>query len=273
MLRKKRGQYILIQRMSLAFLLSLLTLGPMLFAETVPVRHMQGTAHGFLVIKSLEGVIVATGDSIQVAHADRVFSHLIFHFRDGSIDDETTVFSQRGHFQLIRDHHIQRGPSFPKPIDLLVEASSGQITSRSIGSDGKVKITQEHLDLPPDVANGLTLTLLENLRSDTPETKVSMVAPTSKPRLITLSVKPDGEQTFLVGGVHRKAIDFDIKIEFGGFTGVVAPLIGKQPADPHVWILGGEAPAFIREEGQLYEGGPIWRIEQISPEFSHVRAH
>jgi hypothetical protein len=37
----------------------------------------------------------------------------------------------------------------------------------------------------------------------------------------------------------------------------------------HIWILGGASPASIREEGQLYEGGPIWRIEQISPEFAH----
>jgi hypothetical protein len=44
-------------------------------------------------------------------------------------------------------------------------------------------------------------------------------------------------------------------------------MIGKQPPDYHIWILPGTAPAFIREEGPLYEGGPIWHIEQISPEF------
>jgi hypothetical protein len=26
-------------------------------------------------------------------------------------------------------------------------------------------------------------------------------------------------------------------------------------------------PAFIREEGQLYQGGPLWRIQQISAAF------
>jgi hypothetical protein len=30
---------------------------------------------------------------------------------------------------------------------------------------------------------------------------------------------------------------------------------------------GGDAPAFIKEEGQFYEGGPIWRIELVSPIF------
>jgi hypothetical protein len=33
-------------------------------------------------------------------------------------------------------------------------------------------------------------------------------------------------------------------------------MIGKQPADYHIRILEGTAPAFIREEGQFYEGGP-----------------
>ena len=44
-------------------------------------------------------------------------------------------------------------------------------------------------------------------------------------------------------------------------------MTGKQPPDIHVWIHGGNAPAFLREEGQFYEGGPLWRIELVSPVF------
>jgi len=40
--------------------------------------------------------------------------------------------------------------------------------------------------------------------------------------------------------------------------------MGKQPADTHVWVLGGEAPAFVKAEGPLYVGGPIWRIQLAS---------
>ncbi len=47
----------------------------------------------------------------------------------------------------------------------------------------------------------------------------------------------------------------EIKIELGGVTGMVAPLIGKQPPDIQIWIIGGEAPAFVKEEGFLYQGG------------------
>jgi len=32
-----------------------------------------------------------------------------------------------------------------------------------------------------------------------------------------------------------------------------------------VWILGGDAPAFVKAEQALYIGGPVWRIELASP--------
>lgn len=238
-------------------------LGGKLDADPVPVRHAQGSAHGFLALKTLDGKSIAVGDATQIVDGDRIISRVIFRFRDRSIDDDTTVFSQRGVFRLISDHHIQRGPSFPKPMDVLIEALTGQITSR--GADGKIR--HDHLDLPPDVSNGLPPNLLLNVLPSTPETTLSFVAPTEKPRLIHVSVKPAGEVPFTIGGIKRTAVDFLLHVELGGITGIVAPLIGKQPADYHIWILPGTSPAFIREEGQLYEGGPIWRVEQISPEF------
>lgn len=239
--------------------------GANLRADPVPVRHPQGSAHGFLALRTLEGTRIATGDVTQIVHGDRVTSRLIFRFRDGSTDDDTTVFSQRGTFRLISDHHIQRGPSFPKPMDILIDALTGEITSHA----KKGGVRRDHIDLPVDVSNGLPPNLLMNLLPSDPETKLSFVAPTEKPRLIYLSIKPTGEVPFMVGGSKRKAIDYLLHVELGGITGVVAPIIGKQPADYHIWILGGASPAFIREEGQLYEGGPVWRVEQISPEFPH----
>jgi hypothetical protein len=231
--------------------------------ESIKVRHPQGSAHGFVVLKTLEGTRIATGDMTQVVHGDRVTSRLILHFRDGSVDDDVTVFSQRDVFRLISDHHIQRGPTFPKPTDVLINAVTGQITSRT--KDGKVR--EDHLELPPDVSNGLPPNLLMNILPTTAQTKLSFVAPTEKPRLIQVSIKPAGEVSFRIGDTKRKATDFVLHAELGGVTGMIAPMIGKQPADYHIWILAGSSPAFIREEGQLYQGGPIWRIEQISPTF------
>jgi hypothetical protein len=226
-------------------------LGVLASAEAIPVRYPQGSSHGFLVLKTLEGVSVAIGESTQTVRGDRVTSRLIFHFRDGSIDDDLTVFTQRGTFRLISDHHVQRGPTFPKPIDFLIDAVSGVTTFRA--ADGNV--TQEHLDLPLDVSNGLPPNLLLNILPSTAETKISYVVPGAKPRLVHLSIKPTGTLPFKVGGMRRKATDFTIHVELGGLTGVVAPLIGKDPPDYHIWLQSGTPPAFVREEGPFYEGG------------------
>jgi hypothetical protein len=234
-------------------------------AAPVAVRHLEGLVHGFLVLRTLEGDTLADGDLIQVAHGDRVTSRLVFHFKDGSIHDETAVFSQRRNFRLLSDHLVQKGPAFQHPIEVSIDGSTGQVTVHDTNDDGKEKVATDHFDLPPDVANGLVLTLLKNIRSDAPQTKVSMVVFTPKPRLVRLAITPQGEEAFSIGGSSRKATHYVVKVEIGGAAGLVATLLGKQPPDTHVWILGGEAPAFVKSEGPLYLGGPIWRIELASP--------
>jgi hypothetical protein len=234
-------------------------------AEPIPVRHVEGTVHGFLALRSKEGRPLAVGDLFQVIRGDRVTSRLLFSFKDGSVDDETVVFSQRSNFQLVTDHHIQKGPSFPQPMDLSIDVPSGQITVRSAGKDGKEEVKSEHLDLPSDLANGLILSIAQNIRPETPETKVSMVVATPKPRLVKVAISPHGEEPFSLVGSRRKATRFILKIELGGVAGVVAPLIGKAPPEIQIWIIGGQAPAFVKEEGPLYQGGPVWIIQLTSP--------
>lgn len=241
-----------------------------LLAEQIAVRHREGTAHGFLVLRSEAGKPLAAGDLVQTVKGDQVVSHLIFHFKDGSVDDDTTVFSQRHYFRLISDHHVQKGPMFPHPMDVLIDVPKGQVTVH-FKDGGKDKVETNHLDLPPDLANGLTLLLLKNLRPGAQETKVSYLAATPKPRLVKLSIQPQGEEMFRTAGDRHKATRYDIKTEIGGVAGVVAPVIGKQPKDIYVWIIGGKAPAFVRMEGQLYQGGPIWLIELTSPVWPELK--
>jgi hypothetical protein len=66
-------------------------------------------------------------------------------------------------------------------------------------------------------------------------------------------------------GCGENATDFTIHVESGGLTGVVAPIIGKEPPDYHIWLQSGTPPVFVREEGPLYEGGPVWRSARPSP--------
>jgi hypothetical protein len=234
-------------------------------SEPVPVRSVEGTIHGFLELRSEDGQVVASGDSFQVVLGNRVTSRTLFHFKDGSIDDETTVFSQRHTFQLISDRHIQKGPSFPHPMDVLIDVPTGQVTVDSTGKDGKEEVKTDHLELPPDLANGMAPVVLENLRPNSPATTVSMVVATPKPRLVKLVISNVGDDECFVAGSPRKAIHYDIKIDLGGVAGVVAPLIGKAPPDIQIWTIGGEAATFARERGPLYPEGPIMTIQLVSP--------
>jgi hypothetical protein len=144
------------------------------------------------------------------------------------------------------------------------------VTVHFKNDDGKDKTDNRHLAVPQDMANRIVSTLLKNVLPDSPRTTLSFVAATPKPRLVKLQITPQGEEPFLVGGSTRKAINYLVKVDIGGVVGLVAPLIGKQPADTHVWILGGEAPAFVKSEGPLYVGGPIWRIELVSPVWPRI---
>ena len=65
--------------------------------------------------------------------------------------------------------------------------------------------------------------------------------------------------------IRAQVIHYALKVDIGGVAGLVAPLVGKQPPDSHVWVLGGEAPAFVKSEGPMFADGPIWRIELVAP--------
>jgi len=234
-----------------------------LFAEMIPVRHTEGLIHGFLLVLTFEGKALADGQMTQDAQGDRVKTHLIFRFKDGSLYEDTAVYSQRGTFRLFSDHLIQKGPSFKQPVDTFIDASTGQVKVRYT-EEGKEKIVAQRLELPPDVANGLLFTLVKDIKPSVPQTTVSLVAATPKPRLVKLAILPQGEEPFTIGSFHHKAMHYVVKVEIGGVTGFLARLMGKQPADTHVWVLGGEAPAFVKLEGPLYVGGPVWRIQLAS---------
>jgi hypothetical protein len=229
----------------------------------VAVRHTEGDVHGFFLVKTLEGKTLADGDMTQVVQGNRVTTRLTIHFKDGSVHDETAVFSQRRSFRLLNYHLIQQGSTFPHPIELSIDGSTGQVTVHSMDK-GKEETSTDRLKLPPAMANGLIPILLKNI-SDSEPTTVSMVAPTAKPRLVKLEITPKGDEPFTVGGSSRKATHFVVKIEIGGVDGAMAPLLGKEPPDTHVWILEGEVPALVKMEGPLYLGGPTWRVELACP--------
>jgi hypothetical protein len=240
---------------------------PGLLGEMVAVRHVEGRIHGFLVLRDMEDRILASGESIQLVNGSRVTNELILHFKDGSLHQETTVFSQRRAFQLVSYHLVQKGKAFKRSTDMKVNASTGEVTVHSKDENGKETDASEHMKLPADIANGIVPTVLGDIDAKAPKTTLSMVVATPKPRLVKLEISPLGEVPFSVSGSTIKAIKYEVKVDIGGLSGAIAPLIGKQPPEVYVWMVGGKAPGFLRSDGPLFEGGPIWRIELASPQW------
>src|SRR5215469_14979308 len=82
-------------------------------AQPVEVKHTEGITHGFLILRSLEGRVLASGDQIQTVEGNQVATETVFHFKDGSLHDETSVYLQDHTFRMVSYHLIQKGPSSP----------------------------------------------------------------------------------------------------------------------------------------------------------------
>jgi len=238
-----------------------------LSTQPVHVHFQEGVTHGFLVLREPHGKVIATGDMLQRATNDKHFySQLIFHFYDGSLYSETTTFEEHGTFKLISDHLVEKGPSFREQSEQWIDVPKREFKARTVDEHGKSKYVEKHkMKLPDDVINGLVYLVIKNIEPTAKSTSVSMIVGSPKPRTVKLIITPRSEGTFLVGESKRKMLHYVIHIDITGVAGVVAPLIGKQPPDEQIWIASGEVPTFLKERGELYNGGPIWTIELAGP--------
>jgi hypothetical protein len=181
------------------------------------------------------------------------------------MSDETAVFTQGREFQLVSDHLVQKGPAFPRAIDMTIDRAAGRVTARYTNDHGEAKVEDEKMDLPPDLANGMLITVLKNMQREAIPKSLSLIVATPKPRLVKLKLSVAGADPFSIAGARKQATHYVLKIELGGVTGLVAPIVGKDPPDAHVWILEGEAPAFIRSRSQMFVDAPLWQIDQVGP--------
>jgi hypothetical protein len=240
----------------LGMMVTLSAAGPAL-AGPVTVRYQEGVARAFPRLTSLDNEQLAEGEFIQVARGGRVVSRLVFRFTDGSVHDETVVYSQRDVFTLLSYRLVQRGRSFPETLEAFVDRETGRYEVRYRADTDS---PEEHLTgafaLPEDAYNGMLSLIVKNLPPATSET-VSVVAFTPRPRTVKLQLEPVAKEPAPVGGALRTATRFRIRPQLGLF----ASLLIVDIPDIRVWVVSGEAPAFVRGEGPLYFMGPIWRIE------------
>ncbi len=239
-------------------------------AEVVRPRFPEGGTHAFLVLSAAaDGRPLADGEIVTVPRGDRVQSRLVWRFRDQSFQDETAVFEVRPVLKLISFKQVQRGPSFPADVEVAFSRKPGEY--RTVRRERDKKEPEESkgaLELPDDVYNGMLGTVLRNLPRGATGTG-TMVAFTPKPRMVKMTMKPEGEAPFVGGNQRRMATRFLIDLEVGGIAGIFATIAGKEPPDLRYWLTASEVPTFVKFEGPFFVNGPVWRIETTSPRWPH----
>jgi hypothetical protein len=234
-------------------------------ADPVTVRFPEGTTHGFLVLRSPQGQTLAHGELLATPHGDRMESRLTWRFRDGSLQDEFVTYLQRPALKLLSYKQIQRGPAFPADVEVAFtrEPSRYEVKQREKGKKETEELSGT-LELPDDVYNGMTATVLNNLAKGQVATG-HVVAFTPKPRLVKSTMLAVGEDSVIVGDSRRTATRYLVDLEVGGVAGIFAKVAGKAPPDLKFWVLAGAVPAFVKFEGPFFVDGPVWRIELSSP--------
>lgn len=240
-----------------------IVLAPIVFAagladaEPIAVRFAEGITRGFPVLRSEAGTVLAHGELSQVATADRVESRMTFRFTDGSIYDETVVYSQRDLFKLLSYRIVQQGPSFPETLDGRFDRETRRWEVRhQADQDSPLEQLSGRIDLPDDVYNGMLSTVMKNL-ADGVRSTVRIVAFTPKPRLIEILIAPNGKETVDLGAFSLSATRYLVKPQLG----LLASLLVTDLPPTYVWVLRDGVPAFARFQGALYFLGPIWRID------------
>jgi hypothetical protein len=236
-----------------------------LMAAAVPVRFAEGVTHGFLVLRGVDGTVLAQGDLLQLGRDGEVDKRMIFHFKDGSVFDEKVTYTERGIYVLKRYMLLERGPTFAVDTEISMTPATGAYRVKTKDHKGGLeKILEGTLKLPADVYNGMILTVTKDLPKGAGEI-IHFVAFTPQPRLIELELLPVGEQKVMVGELTKTAVHYVMKPRLGIWLTFFAKVLRRMPEDLHAWILPEEVPAFVGFEGSLTTPGPVWRIELASP--------
>lgn len=249
----------------MALALALLFSAPPRLASAAPItmRFPEGPAHGFVELSDTSGKALAHGELIQWTEKRTIVSRLVFHFDDGSLYDEVVSFTQHPVFRVSSYHLIQKGPSFTETSEVRFDRS-GRYTAHVATAGEEPETDSGTTEVPEDVSNGMTSTLLKNLAPGASAT-THMLVFSPKPRLLEVHITPEGSDRYWLGHTDGSATRYRVQPRVTGLTGAVASAVGKQPPPLRFWIASGKAPVMVRFEGVLYSDGPEWRVELAAP--------
>src|SRR5205814_9279855 len=137
-------------------------------------------------------------------------------------------------------HLVQRGSAFAEDIEISLERATGKYRVKTRArQDEREQVLEDTLELPPDVYNGLVLTVAKNLPKGASET-IHYVAFTPTPRLIQLELAPAGERTLVTGEPAKTATHYVPSPSPCNWLNLIATLSGPGPPDSNARILNDE---------------------------------
>jgi len=176
------------------------------------------------------------------------------------------VYTQRTSFRLVSYHLVQKGPTFPIPMEVSIDGSTGRVTVRYT-EDGKEQVDTEQMQLPVDVANGMVPTLAKTSRPGRRKRSCRWWG-RRETALVKLKITQVGQESFTREGPRYDATHYLVKVISGRY-GRVGDAGGQEPAGQPRWIVGGAVPGFVKAEMPLYLGGPAcgskWRARPGHP--------
>ena len=191
------------------------------WADPVAVRFPEGPTYGVVTLSSLAGEVLADGELIQTVRRRQVESRLVFHFKDGSLHDETTVFTQDRVFRVVSYRMVERGRAFPHATEVAFDRTTGRYRVRYREKpEAKEERQEGTVEMPADLYNGMGSTLARHLNGGRATGHILVFTP--EPRLLTMELSPAGADTFRLAGVARAATRYLMKLELKGAMGVLA---------------------------------------------------
>jgi hypothetical protein len=234
-------------------------------ADTVRSRLVEGAAHGYLVLREGDRVI-ADGHFRQTANGRTVTSRIALAFADGSVHDESATFTPGRALRLESYHLLQKGASFPRPVEASIARRGGQyeVRTQRLAKDEEPKV--ELMTLPADAYPGMILVVLQEMPDAVTDLSCHVVGFAPKPRLLEVGIKRAPDASFRMPVSKLVVAHYVVSVHLGPLAELIASLADKEPEDVHVYVERGDAPSFLRMEGPLYPGGPTWVLERITPE-------
>ncbi len=236
-------------------------------ALAIELTEFSGAAHGFPVLRDLNGKKIADAEFMQWVQDDRLHVRLIYRFKDGHRIEEKALLRQQP--ELIQEEWSWRESKGEEVIrEFAVNFASRTATAQK-REKSELKHWEEKMEMEPGktfAGFGFTIAL-QNLRKRLlagERIELKAIGFTPKPQMVGVQISHAGVERMEMSGRRVKGDHFVVHPDLPA----VAKLFVHAP-DTKIWLTNPAPPGFLRWEGPLGEPNePIVRVDLLPGEGS-----